>query len=293
MRFTIIGSRRSENTLDLIEAIEKAGHQSRTTLLSEIGFFSEDHSFRVIWNDISLLDETDIFLFRGFEKNFRLARILSRAALHAKKTIVDDAVATKDIANKASQAQLFQSAGLPHPKTLYTSSLEILETTLEHLGLPLIAKPIDGARGEDISLLKTKGEVLDFFKEHSRSHLFQEYLPIRSDIRIFIIGSKVLGAIRRHVLDSDIRSNASLGAKSEAIATTPAMEDIARQATATLGYEVSGVDLVETSSGYSILEVNHTPQWQAFKKATGINPAEHIVEYALKKHSGKSSLHSL
>ena len=108
---------------------------------------------------------------------------------------------------------------------------------------------------------------------------------MKSDLRVFIVGDTVLGAIRRYVIEGDIRSNASLGAKSEAVELTEEMVTLAKKATIAIGYEVAGVDLAETSTGYSILEVNHTPQWQAFKKSTGINPADHIVRYALKKQS--------
>lgn len=287
MRFTIIGSRRSENTIDLIEEIERRGHTARTVLLSEIGLLFEKNSSQILWNELSLIDETDIFLFRGFEKNFRIARVLSRTALHSGKTIIDDAVATRDIANKVTQAELFQASGLPHPETFFTFSPTIFENTVSRIGLPLIAKPIDGARGESIFFIRTNEEALSCFNKNAKTHLFQKYIPIQSDIRVFIVGGKVLGAMRRYIIHGDIRSNASLGAESVAIPVTPEIIRLAQQATTLVGYEIAGVDLIETSSGYTILEVNHTPQWQAFKKATNINPAEYIIQYALKKHTTK------
>ena len=285
MHFTIVGSKQSPNTLDLIEEITRSGHTVSCVFLSSIGLFFQQPSSEVMSATESHLDTTDIFLFRGFEKNYRVARTLARMALSKNKVVIDEVIAHRDIANKLSQAQIFQVKNIPHPKTFYTLSREVFDTTIEKIGFPLIAKPVGGARGEDIHLIETKQAALEFFLAHPKTHLYQEYFPILSDIRVFVIGGIVLGAIRRHVLAGDVRSNASLGAKTEAIQLSAELTALAIRAASIFDYEIAGVDIMETSAGDMVIEVNHTPQWQGFKAATNINPAKEIIRYAIEKHS--------
>lgn len=290
MHFTIIGSKKSQNTIDLCEEIIRSGHEVDCLGLSHAGTLFQGANAKAISELGSILDTTDILLFRAFEKNYALARVLARMALDKHQVVIDEAIAHHDIANKVSQAQLFQAAGIPHPKTLYTLSPKIFAAQIDTLGLPLIAKPIHGARGEDIHLLKTRDAAIAFFLEHPKTHLYQEYIPITSDIRVFIVGNTVLGAMRRYTVPGDIRSNVSLGAKTEALDPSPELSAFALHITQLFSYEIAGVDIMETATGHMTIEINHTPQWQGFKQATGIDPAKEIVQYALNKHAEKHSL---
>jgi glutathione synthase/RimK-type ligase-like ATP-grasp enzyme len=80
-----------------------------------------------------------------------------------------------------------------------------------------------------------------------------------------------------------------LGARAEKILLTKKLETLALRATKAMNYEIAGVDIIEHKKEFYVLEINSAPQWQKFKEVTGINPAEDIVAYSLKKYYKKRS----
>jgi ribosomal protein S6--L-glutamate ligase len=98
-----------------------------------------------------------------------------------------------------------------------------------------------------------------------------------------VVGGKVVGGFQRFINEGAYKSNIR-GTKAEKMDVSEKMKEISINATDAVGYEVSGVDLFEHNGELYIIEVNVTPQWEKFKAVTGINPAKHIVEYAISKY---------
>jgi glutathione synthase/RimK-type ligase-like ATP-grasp enzyme len=91
--------------------------------------------------------------------------------------------------------------------------------------------------------------------------------------------------MKRYVVANDVRSNASLGARTEAVIISKSVEKLALRAASTFGYDVAGVDIIEAENSLFVLEVNRTPQWQGLKKTLSIKPEEAIIEMCIKKHA--------
>lgn len=103
------------------------------------------------------------------------------------------------------------------------------------------------------------------------------------DIRVFLVGDKILGSVYR-INKSSWKTNVAQGALTQVILPDKALEDLAFKAMRTLGLEYAGIDVVEDlEGGYKVLEVNAAPLWKGFYEATKINPAKYIVEYVIKK----------
>jgi SSU ribosomal protein S6P modification protein len=101
------------------------------------------------------------------------------------------------------------------------------------------------------------------------------------DYRVVVVGNEVIGAeFRRGV---SWKSNVAQGAKPEPAKVTSELRELALKSIEVLGLDYGGVDIAETKDGYFILEINPTMSWQGFKRATGINPAVHIVNYLVSK----------
>jgi len=101
------------------------------------------------------------------------------------------------------------------------------------------------------------------------------------DYRVVVVGGRAIGAEYRRA--EGWKTNVAQGAAPEPTRITPEMEELAVKAVEVLGLDYGGVDIAETREGYYILEVNPTMSWQGFKAATGINPAEHVIDYLLEK----------
>lgn len=287
LHFAIIGSS-SANTHDLIESIVAKGHTADIILIPKLSFQNTGNDFRISTIDKDMAD-FDIVILRSFTKNTLLARMLVKYLIEKNTVVIDEVIGTRDFGGKVFQAQCFAEHALAHPQTFHSLDATLFEEWLKVVKLPVIAKPVFGQKGIGIEKLEDAEKALSFFEIYCKEYLFQEYVPITYDTRVFIVGDIVLGAIRRNVIKGDFRSNVSLGAYVESIEVSLEIKTLALQAKKALGYEIAGVDIIEHQGKIMVLEVNDTPQWQGFKKSTGINPAHFIIKYALEKYARKQA----
>ncbi len=184
----------------------------------------------------------------------------------------------------------FQSAGLPVPKTLFPQSETDANTIVRELGFPIVAKEDRSRQGKEIHLLKTKKELQEFLQRVASPHKnlstfsyeFQEFIPADFDVRVLVIGGKVVGAIeRRSPIPGEFRHNVSLGAVAREIEISAEMKRQALEAARVLHYEFAGVDFItnkNTGEAY-LLEVNRSPGFEGFMKATGIDVPERLMSF--------------
>lgn len=284
--FAIVGAGKSENTQDLIKEIEKTSSSCQLIQPSGIYFHFLNGKCIPYYDKINLLD-LDIFIFRGFNIHSTEAQLLAKALSNKGRIVIDEVIGKDFLMGKAHESLKLSLEKVLQPETFYMNNFNLNQDLLRRIPFPLLAKPVFGEQGRGIYKFDNKKTVCDFFKKNSGNYLLQKYFPIKEDYRVFIVGDKILGAIKRFVIEGDYRSNASLGARAEKFGVTLEMEKIALKATKAMGLEVAGVDLIERQGRWYVLEVNHTPQWQKFKEVTGINPAEEIINYALKKFEKK------
>lgn len=100
------------------------------------------------------------------------------------------------------------------------------------------------------------------------------------DIRTFVVGGRVVGAMMRR--GKDWKTNAAQGAKGEPIEVDEQIVDLSVRAARVVGAEHAGVDILpREDGGYTVIEVNTIPGWRALKAATGVDAAERLVDYVL------------
>lgn len=284
LRFLIIEEKPEKNHLDLVRAIRELGHESFHFRLSDVVLSSTAEGLTAYFGGIPFT-EFDIVMPRTVSSNLRLGRLLLRlGAKH--QFILDHTISKRDTFGKISQAWTLLEAGILHPKVFYSRNAEDCRQAIEKtLKFPCIAKPVVGSQGRGVRLVQNLSEAFELLQSVDEDYLFQEYLPIESDYRVFVIGKEILGTMRRFVVPNDIRSNVSIGAKTEACVATPAMKEVALRAAAAFEYDIAGVDIAIIGDKHYVLEVNRTPQWQGIKHALGIDPAKAIVEFCIEKHS--------
>ena len=153
----------------------------------------------------------------------------------------------------------------------------------EKFSYPLVAKTTNSSQGAEVFLAKNKNE-LDVLFEKFQTLMVQEYIENDGDIRVFIIGKKIIAAIKRHSQnETEFRNNASLGGESEIYKLNKQEKKIALAAAKSLNYQITGVDLIYKNREVKIMEVNRSPQFKALSKSTGIDIAEKIAKYLIKK----------
>jgi len=181
--------------------------------------------------------------------------------------------------------QILARAKIGMPTTAFASSPKDTEGLIELAGgAPLVVKLLSSSQGRGVVLAETlqAGESLvEAFRGLDANFLVQEFVAEAKggDVRCFVIGPKVAGAIKRQAREGEFRANLHLGGTASAIRLSREEREAARRAARELGLSVAGVDLLQTASGPKILEVNSSPGLEGVETATGNDIASLVIEH--------------
>jgi ribosomal protein S6--L-glutamate ligase len=147
-----------------------------------------------------------------------------------------------------------------------------------------VVKLLEGTQGRGVVLAETAKaaeSVIDAFTELKADFLVQEFIKEAggSDLRCFVIGNRVVAAMERTSLPGEFRSNLHRGGSAQLTKLTPTERRTAVKAAQTMGLDVAGVDLIRSSRGPLVLEVNSSPGLRGIEEATGVNVAGKIIKY--------------
>lgn len=185
--------------------------------------------------------------------------------------------------NKVRTLQILSRKHIPIPETLFSINPDDISEQIELLGgPPVIIKLQEGTQGLGVILAETKKSaksIIDTFYKLDTSILIQKFIEESNgeDIRIFVVGSKVVASMKRISDVGEFRSNVHRGGQVEPITPTPKELHMALKATKHLGLGVAGVDIIRSKKGPLLIEVNASPGLQGIEAATGVNIAKEII----------------
>ena len=186
--------------------------------------------------------------------------------------------------DKLRSMQLMAKAGIGIPKTVFARETADFEGVLEQVGgAPVIIKVARGTHGNGVVLAETRKAalaVMQAFYVEGVNFLVQEFIAesAGADIRAFVVNGKVCAAMLRQSLDDDFRSNLHQGGEGIPIELTDAERRTAIKAAKAMGLPICGVDMMRSSRGPLVLEVNSSPGF-GIERVTGVNVAEKIMDY--------------
>lgn len=189
--------------------------------------------------------------------------------------------------DKLRSLQLLAKAGVGIPKTVVSRNTTDIDVLLEQLGgMPVIIKLARGTHGNGVVLAETKKaaksvlQALYLTNEDGTNVLLQEFVAesAGTDIRAFVVGSRVVASMKRQSLDDDFRSNLHKGGEGTVIKLTEEEKKMAIKAAKAMGLNIAGVDLMRSERGPLVLEVNSSPGF-GIEKITGRDVASAIIEY--------------
>lgn len=170
------------------------------------------------------------------------------------------------------------------PPTIYTRQADHLPACIEQVeGPPVIVKLLEGTQGTGVVLAESKKaaeSVIEAFQGLDQNILIQKYIREAngSDIRALVVGRKVVAAMRRQAVAGEFRSNLHRGAKARNIRLPAEYRKTALSAARVLGLRMAGVDMIESTDGPMVLEVNSSPGLEGIEKSTGVDVAASIIE---------------
>lgn len=179
-----------------------------------------------------------------------------------------------------------EAAGLPVPPTWVGESASSALEAFQRLGGDVVVKPLFGAEGRGlvrVSEIELARRVFHALERVGSVLYVQRFIPHRGhDVRVFVLGERVLGAIRRHAADGEWRTNVAVGGRAEPLLLDVATERLALHAARAVGAHMAGIDLLPDARGdFFVLEVNAVPGWKALAGATGIDVATAILRELL------------
>lgn len=186
---------------------------------------------------------------------------------------------------RAHQLLAAQSIGLP--RTVFGENPDDTDDLLSMLGAtPHVIKLNEGTQGAGVMLtekLSASRGVIEALRGLYANFLVQEFIAEAkgADLRCFVVGGRVIAAMRRQAPKGDFRSNLHRGGSARAVQVSEAEREVAVRAARVLGLGVAGVDLIRSRRGPLVLEVNSSPGLEGIEKATGVDVAGHIVEHVV------------
>lgn len=193
--------------------------------------------------------------------------------------------------DKLRSTQIMARAGVNIPKTVFARDTADLDDVVEQAGgAPLIIKVARGTHGNGVVLAETKKAaqaVMQAFYVEGVSFLVQEFIKesAGTDIRAMVVGGKVVSSMQRQSLDDDFRSNIHQGGEGTKVRLTEEERKTVVKAAKAMGLPICGVDIMRSSRGPLVLEVNSSPGF-LIEKVTGRNVAGKIIEYVEQNAKG-------
>jgi len=187
--------------------------------------------------------------------------------------------------DKLRSLQRLSKAGIGMPKTVFTNYSRDVEEVIEHVGgIPVIIKLLEGTQGLGVVLAETKNaaeSVLEAFNGLEARVIVQEFIKEANgaDIRALVVDGQVVGAMKRQGKEGEFRSNLHRGGSANIIKLDSDEIKLAMNASRVLKLPVCGVDMLQSTRGPLLLEVNSTPGLEGIESATGKNIARAIITF--------------
>ncbi|KTC87556.1 MULTISPECIES: 30S ribosomal protein S6--L-glutamate ligase [Legionella] len=207
---------------------------------------------------------------------------------------LNESIAISRSRDKFRSLQLLARKGIPMPLTSFAQSPDDTEDLIRMVGgAPLVIKLLEGTQGKGVILAdshQSAVSIINAFKEMSANILVQEFIEESrgTDIRCFVIGDKVVAAVKRQAKEGDFRANVHQGGKAIKVKLSPQERAIAVNSAKTMGLKVAGVDLIRSNHGPLVLEINSSPGLEGIEKATHVNIAAKIIQYIEKNAKPKN-----
>ena len=277
-------SQRLYSTQRLIEAGEKRKHEMIVVDHTKCVLQIEKKNPIIVYNGKELTGIDAVIPRIGASVTFFGTAVVRQFEMQKVFTAVESQALVKS-RDKLRSMQLLSRAGLGLPKTIFSNYSRDTESVVAMLGsTPIILKLLEGTQGLGIILAETKKaaqSVLEAFNGLEARVILQEFIEEAKgvDIRAFVVEGKVVGAMKRQAKEGEFRSNLHRGGTAELITLTEEEEDSAIKAARVMGLGIAGVDMLQSSKGPLILEVNSSPGLEGIEKATKKDVANEIIRY--------------
>lgn len=272
------------STRRLIEAAKQRGHE--TEVLNTLSFaISLEEEYPDLFYKGTPVAHFDGIIPRIGASITYFGTAVVRQFEQMDVTVLNRALGIQDSRDKLRSLQILSKHDIGIPASAFVRRREDVLPAIERLGgAPVIIKLLEGTQGVGVILADTHKmaeAIIETLQSAKQNVLIQKFVAESkgTDVRAFVVGGRVVAAMRRRAMGQEFRSNVHRGGKTEAMTLDAEYERTAVRATQILNLEVAGVDMLEGADGPQVMEVNSSPGLEGIEGITGIDVAGSVIDY--------------
>jgi ribosomal protein S6--L-glutamate ligase len=268
----------------IMEAGEMRGHEMHFLNIKECYMKLDAVKPEIHYRGGKILDNFDAIIPRIRPSITFYGCALTRQFEAMKVFCLNSAAAITQSRDKLFSLQLLLHHGVDIPTTGFANSPLDTDDLIKMVGgSPLIVKLLEGTQGKGVVLAETKKaaeSVINAFKSLNANILVQEFIKEADgkDLRLFVVDGKVVAAIQREAAPGEFRANIHMGGTASVIKPTSDEKKIAIKAAKAMDLKVAGVDIIRSSKGPLLLEVNSSPGLEGIEGATNKDIAGEMIK---------------
>ena len=275
------------STRRLVEAAQERGHQAKVVDVLRCYMDITSHRPGIHYKGENLSGFDAVIPRIGASVTFYGTAVLRQFEMMGTYPL-NESVAITRARDKLRSLQLLSRKGIGLPVTGFAHAPDDIQDLIKMVGgAPLVIKLLEGTQGIGVVLAETPKaaeSVIEAFMGLHANILVQEYIKEAggADIRCFVIGEKVVAAMKRQAKEGEFRSNLHRGGSAAVIRITPEERSTAVRAAKTMGLNVAGVDILRSNHGPVVMEVNSSPGLEGIENATGKDVAGSMIDFIQK-----------
>lgn len=247
-----------------------------------------DHMKEECVHGLSGMTREDAEFILFWDKDIRLAKHLENMGY----PVFNSSKAIGICDDKSLTHQVLMNSGIPMPRTIiapmtfanigYTNH-HFLEEVADRLGFPMVVKECFGSFGQQVYLVNSLDDLKNKVTElGAKPILFQQFIKesFGKDIRLQVVGGKVIASMYRYSVNGDFRANLAIGGRMQPHTPTDREKELALRCCDIIGLDYAGVDLLFGEDGSPLVcEVNSNAHFKNIYDCTGVNAADAILSY--------------
>jgi ribosomal protein S6--L-glutamate ligase len=268
----------------IMEAGEMRGHEMHFLNLKYCYMKLDADTPEIHYRGGKILDNFDAVIPRIRPSMTYYGCALTRQFEALKVFALNNAAAITQSRDKLFSLQLLLNSGVDIPTTGFANSPLDTDDLIKMVGgSPLIVKLLEGTQGKGVVLAETKKaaeSVINAFKSLNANILVQEFIKEANgkDLRLFVVDGKVVASMQREAAPGEFRANIHMGGTASIVKVTPEEKKIAIKAAKAMDLKVAGVDIIRSSKGPLLLEVNSSPGLEGIEGATNKDIAGEMIK---------------
>lgn len=267
-----------------MEAIEQKGHTGRVIDHLKCDLIMDEEGPSIFYEG-DVLENIDAVIPRiGASVTFYGSAVVRQFEMMKVFSAIDSLAITRS-RDKLRSLQILSRSGVSMPRTAFTNYSKAGNKVLKHVGdAPVVVKLLEGTQGLGVILAesnKAAKSVVEAFESLKTRVILQEFIAEAggADLRVLIVNGEVVGAMKRQGAEGEFRSNLHRGGNAVMIKLSRQEKSTALKAANSMGLNIAGVDLLQSSRGPMVLEVNSSPGLEGIETATGVDVAGKIIDY--------------